>query len=51
MEGVASAGVLDVSRAEGILANTAAPTACITSDLAVIRSHRGGCGSKSEPAL
>ncbi len=31
MEGVASAGVLDVSRADGILANTAAPTICITS--------------------
>ena len=29
MEGVASAGVLDVSRAYGILANTAAPTVCM----------------------
>ena len=38
MEGVASAGVLDVSRADGILANTAAPTVCITSDLPVNRS-------------
>jgi len=36
VEGVASAGVLDVSRADGILANTAAPTVCITSDLPVI---------------
>jgi hypothetical protein len=35
VEGVASAGVLDVSRADGILANTAAPTVCITSDLPV----------------
>ena len=34
---MASAGVLDVSRADGILANTAAPTVCITSDLPVIR--------------
>ena len=49
MEGVASAGVLDVSRADGILANTAAPTVCITSDLPVIRSKsvsRFGCERK-----
>ena len=39
MEGVASAGVLDVSPADGILANTAAPTVCITSDLPVTRAY------------
>jgi hypothetical protein len=38
MSYLASAGVLDVSRADGILANTAAPTVCITSDLPVTRS-------------
>ena len=39
MEGVASAGVLDVSRPDGILADTAAPTVCITADLLVIRTE------------
>jgi len=29
---VAGAGVFDVSRADGILANTAAPTVCITTE-------------------
>ena len=42
LEGVASAGALDMSRPDGILANTAAPTVCITSDLPVTRElfHR-----------
>jgi hypothetical protein len=42
---VASAGVLDVSRADGILANTTAPTVCITSDLPVM------CPSEAPPGL
>ena len=46
MEGVASAGVLDVSRANGILANTAASTVCITSDLPVTRPESAQSTSK-----
>jgi hypothetical protein len=46
VEGVASAGVLDVSRANGILANTAAPTVCITSDLPVTRPESAQSTSK-----
>ena len=37
---VFGAGVLDLSRAEGILANTAAPSVCITSDLPVTRAFQ-----------
>ena len=40
MEGVASAAVLDVSRPDGILANTAALTVCIT----VERKVENPCG-------
>jgi hypothetical protein len=55
VEGVASAGVLDVSRADGILANTTAPSVCITSDLPIIPPESGATlsgalESRTDPA-